>query len=174
MRKSMIAVALTAVVVLAAATGAGAANAPSPSYQVAGLATFTPQGTALSFFGLATGSAGDRGLWRTSVTTAPLTGCSSLGSSCAITGGTFGLNSNNGSQLTGAVTSGSVTLTAQAPGCGRQQFTVGGVAATAAGGVVFSVVLTQFRLSFRGTCIAFPGSTVAGTVTVNPSALPPG
>ena len=39
MRKSMIAAALTAVVVLAAATGAGAATAPSPSYTVAGLAT---------------------------------------------------------------------------------------------------------------------------------------
>jgi hypothetical protein len=172
MRKSMIAVALTAVVVLAAATGAGAANAPSQSYQVAGLATVTPQGTTTSLFGFATGSAGDRGFWRASVTTAPLAGCSSLGSSCAITGGTFGLNSNNGSQATGAVTGGSVTLTAQAPGCGRQQFTVNGSAATAAGDVTFSVVLTQFRLSFRGTCIAFPGSTVAGSVTVGQNPAP--
>ena len=45
MRRSMIAAALTAVVVLAAATGASAANAPSPSYQVSGIATVTPQGT---------------------------------------------------------------------------------------------------------------------------------
>jgi hypothetical protein len=172
MRKSMTAAALTAVVVLAAATGAGAANAPSQSYQVAGLATVSPQGTTTSLFGFATGSAGDRGFWRASVTTAPLAGCSSLGSSCAITGGTFALNSNNGSQAAGAVTGGSVTLTAQAPGCGRQQFTVNGSAATAAGDVMFSVVLTQFRLSFRGTCIAFPGSTVAGSVTVGQ--FPPG
>jgi hypothetical protein len=164
----MIAAALTAVVVLAAAIGAGAANAPSQSYQVTGLATVTPQGTTTSLFGFATGSAGDRGIWRASVTNAPLAGCSSLGSSCAITGGTFGLNSNNGSQVAGPVTGGSVTLTAQAPGCGRQQYTVNGSAATGAGDVTFSVVLTQFRLSFRGTCFAFPGSTIAGSLTVDP------
>lgn len=166
MRKSMIAVALTAVVVLAAATGAGAANAPSQSYQVAGLATVTPQGTAMSVFGLATGSTGDRGVLRASFTTAPLTSCSSLGSSCTFTGGTFALNSNNGSQVAATVTWGTVALTAQSPGCGRQQFTVNGGGATSAGNVSFSFVLTQFRLSFRGTCIALPGSTVAGSVTV--------
>jgi hypothetical protein len=166
MRKSMTAAALTAVVVLAAATGAGAANAPSQSYQVAGLATVSPQGTTTSLAGFGTGSTGDRAFWRASITTAPLASCSSLGSSCAITGGTFGLNSNNGSQVTGTITGGSVTLTAQAPGCGRQQFTVNGGATTNAGDVAFTVVLTQFRLSFRGTCIVLPGSALAGSVTV--------
>jgi len=166
MRRSMFAAALTAVVVLAAATGAGAATAPSPSYQVAGIATVTPQGSTLSLNGLATGSTGDRGFWRATISTVPLAGCSSMGTSCAITGGTLALNSSNRSQVAGTVTGGSVALTAQAPGCGRQQFTVNAVATTNAGDVVVTAVLTQFRLSFRGTCFAFPGETVAGTLTV--------
>ena len=145
---------------------------PSQSYQVAGLATVAPQGTTTSLFGFATGSTGDRGFWRASITTAPLASCSSLGSSCTITGGTFGLNSNNGSQVAGTVTWGTVALTAQSPGCGRQQFTVNGGGTTSAGDVAFTFVLTQFRLPFRGTCIAFPGSTVAGSVTVGQN--PPG
>ena len=165
MRRSMFAAALTAVVVLAAATGAGAATAPSPSYQVAGIATVT-QGSTLSLNGFATGSTGDRGFWRATISTVPLAGCSSMGTSCAITGGTLALNSSNRSQVAGTVTGGSVALTAQAPGCGRQQFTVNAVAATNAGDVAITAVLTQFRLSFRGTCFAFPGATVAGTLSV--------
>lgn len=165
MRKSMIVTALTAVVVLAAAIGADAATAPSSSYQVAGFATVT-QGTTTSLAGLATGSTGDRGFVSASITTAPLAGCSSIGSSCAITGGTLGLNGRSGSELTATFTSGSVALTAQAPGCGRQQFTVYGLAATDDGDVTFAAVLTQYRLSFRGTCFTFPGETVAGSFTV--------
>jgi hypothetical protein len=168
MRRSMIAAALTAFVVLAAATGASAANAPSPSYQLSGIATVTPQGTTTSLFGFATGSTGDRGFWRASITTAPLSGCSTLGSSCAVTGGSFGLNSSNQSQVAGTLWDGSVTLTAQAPGCGQQQFTVDGFGSDAASDqVTFTAVLTQYRLSFRGTCFTLPGATVAGSVTIN-------
>jgi hypothetical protein len=169
MRKSMTAAALTAVVVLAAATGAGAATVPSPSYTVAGLATFTPQGSALSFTGLATGSTGDRGIWRASITSGPLAGCSSLDSSCTITGGTFGLNSSNSSQFTGTITGGTVAPTAQAAGCGRLQFTVDGTAVMSTGDVVtFDVVMTQFRLGLRGVCLVLPGATVTGSVTIGP------
>ena len=167
MRKSMTAAALTAVVVLAAATGAGAATTPSPSYTVAGLATFTPQGNTMSLTGFATGSTGDRGLFRAGITSAPLATCSSIGSSCTLTGGTVGLNSSNRSQLTGTVTGGTIALVSQAPGCGRLQFTVDGTATSSSGDVVtFDVVLTQFRLSFRGACFALPGATLAGSVTV--------
>ena len=169
MRKSIIAAALTAVVVLAAATGAGAANAPSPSYQVAGIAIVSPQGSTTSLTGFATGSTGDRAFWQASIATTPLAGCSSLGSRCAITGGTFSLNSSNQSLVTGTFAGGSVMLTSQPPGCGRQQFTVNGFANTSDGdGVRFTAVLTQFRLSFRGTCIALPGAAVAGSVTIGP------
>ena len=168
MRRSMIAAALTVFVVLAAATGASAANAPSPSYQVSGIATVTPQGTTTWLAGLATGSTGDRGFWQASLTTGPLTGCSTLGSSCAVTGGTFGLNSNNRSQVAGTFYDGSVSLTAQAPGCGRQQFTVTGFGSDAAADqVTFTAVLTQYRLSFRGTCFTLPGATVAGSVSIS-------
>ena len=167
MRKSIIAAALTAVVVLAAATGASAANAPSPSYQVSGIATVTPQGTTTWLGGFATGSTGDRGFWQASLTTGPLSGCSTLGSSCAVTGGTFALNSSNQSQVAGSFFAGSVTLTAQAPGCGRQQFTVDGVGTTSDGDeLTLTAVVTRFRLSFRGACIALPGATVAGSVSV--------
>ena len=166
MRKSMTAAALTAVVVLAAATGAGAATTPSPSYTVAGLATVSPQGSTTSLTGLASGSNGDRAFWRASIATAPLSSCSSLGSSCAITGGTFGLSSSNRSQLTGTFVAGMVTLTSQAPGCGRQQYTVSGVADATTGDVVsLNAVVTQFRLPFRGACLTL-GSTVEGSVTV--------
>jgi hypothetical protein len=167
MRRSMIAAALTVFVVLAAATGASAANAPSPSYQVTGIAAVTPQGATTWLAGLATGSTGDRGFWQASLTTGPLTGCSTLGSSCAVTGGTFGLNSSNQSQVAGTFFGGTVTLTAQTPGCGRQQFTVNGVGTTSDGDeLTLTAVVTRFRLSFRGACIALPGGTVAGSVSV--------
>jgi hypothetical protein len=118
MRKSTIAAALTAVVVLAAATGAGAATVPSPSYTVAGFATVSPQGATTSLFGFTTGSAGDRAFWQASLATAPLSTCSSLGSNCAVTGGTLTLNGSNRSRLTGTFVGGNVTLTSQAPVAG--------------------------------------------------------
>jgi hypothetical protein len=165
MRRSMFAAALTAVVALAAATGAGAANAPSPSYQVAGIAFGAPQGTTTSLVGTATGSTGDRAFWRASLVTEPLSGCSTVGSTCAVTGGTLVLNSRNGSQVTGSFDNGSVTLTAQAPGCGTQQFAVNADIGTADNEMNLSAVVTQYRLSFRGTCFAL-GASVQGSLTV--------
>ena len=163
MRRSMFAAALTAAVVLAAATGAGAANAPSPSYQVAGIVLGAAQGNTTSLAGTAFGSTGDRGFWRASVVTDPLTACSTVGSSCAVTGGTIALNSNNGSQLTGTFYSGGLTLTAQAPGCGTQQFSFDAFVQTAGGGMELTAVVTEYRLSFRRTCLTL-GATVQGSL----------
>jgi hypothetical protein len=166
MRKTTIAALVTAVVSLAAATGAGAATAPSTSYQVSGIATFAPQG--ISVTGFATGSAGDHGLWRASFATDPLAGCSTVGSSCMVTGGTLGLSSN--SQMNGKVTSGSVTLTAQSPGCGRQQLTVDAFADTGLGYVEVIVAVTQIRLSLGGTCVALAGTATGSAVKSVPAA----
>ena len=163
MRRTMFAAALTAVVALAAATGASAANAPSPSYQIAGLAFGAPQGSTTSLGGTATGSAGDRAFWRASLATEPLSGCSTVGSTCAVTGGTLALTSRNGAQVTGSFDMGSVTLTAQAPGCGSEQYTVNASATTTAGDLNLSAVVTEYRWSFRGTCFAL-GATVQGSL----------
>ena len=163
MRRSMFAAVLTATVALAAATGASAANAPSPSYQVAGIALGTQQGSTTLLSGTATGSAGDRAFWRATLATDPLDGCSTVGSTCAVTGGTLSLTSRNGAQLTGNFDVGNVTLTAQAPGCGREQYAVNAYVTTTAGELNLSAVVTQYRVSFRGRCFAF-GATVQGSL----------
>lgn len=165
MRKSMYAAALAAAVALAAATGASAANAPSPSYQVAGIALGTVQGSTTSFSGTATGSAGDRAFWRASLATDPLTDCSTVGSTCPVTGGTLVLTSRNGAQVTGRFDVGNVTLTAEALGCGRQQYTVNAYVTTNGGELNLSAVVTEYRVSLRGTCVAL-GATVQGSLAL--------
>ena len=161
MRRSMFAAALTAAVVLAAATGAGTANAPSPSYQVAGVCSGRRRATQPRLPGPR--STGDRGFWRASVATDPLTACSTVGSSCAVTGGTLALNSNNGSQITGTLGSGGLALTAQASGCGTQQFNLNATFQTAGGAMELTAVVTEYRLSFRRTCLTL-GATVQGSL----------
>ncbi|HVM57819.1 MAG TPA: hypothetical protein VMT74_10160 [Gaiellaceae bacterium] len=165
MRRSKFAAALTAAVALSAAVASGAAAATlSPSYQVAGFAFGASQGTASSFTGFATGSLGDRGLVRATVVHDPLAGCSTVGTSCAVTGGTLNLNSNNGSSLAGTFNGGSITLSAQAPGCGRQQYTLDGWAAVSAGNTVeLNAVLTTLRVPFRGGCLTL-ATSVQGTL----------
>ena len=165
MRTSRFAVALMAAVALSAAVAAGAAAATlSPSYQVGGAAFGAQQGSTSSFTGFAVGSLGDRGFWRATVVHDPFTACSTVGSSCAITDGTLALNSSNRLQLTGTVTWGSMTLSAQAPGCGRQQYTVSADATTAGGNVQLTAVMTTLRVQFRGNCLAL-ATTIQGTLT---------
>jgi hypothetical protein len=169
MRRLITTGALFTAVALAAATGAGAAV--SPSYQVGGIAFGAPQSTTTNFFGNSIGSTGDRASWQASVSRAALSATAAVGSSSAVTGGTFGLRSNNGSQLTGTFTGGSLVLTAAAPGCGRQTFALSSSLALADGGTAtFQATLTTFRFQFRGTCTTLL-STVQGTLT--PSAAPP-
>ena len=115
------------------AAGAGAANAPSPSYQLAGFAFGTPS-TSTSLAGQATGSTGDRGFWRATVTTAPLTTCSTLASACGISSGTLALTSNNGSRINGTVEGGTLMLSDQATSaCAPQQYTLDATVVTADG-----------------------------------------
>jgi hypothetical protein len=173
MRRNMFVAVSAVAAALVIAAGAGAANAPSPSYQLAGFALGTPQGTTTFLSGFATGSAGDRGFWRANVTTTPLATCSTLGSSCTVTGGTFTLMSNNGSRIDGAVQGGTVTLTDQTVStCSRQQYTFR-VLLVAADGTSWWLtgVVTQVHSTSRGTCC--PGASVQGTLAemFNP---PPG
>jgi len=160
MRGTLKASALLAAVALVAATGAGAAV--SPSYQVAGVEIGAPQGNTSSFAGLGVGSAGDRAGWQASVAHDPLANCSAAGSSCAITGGTFSLRSNAGT-LTGSFSGGSLQLSSQAPGCGRQQFAVNGNLTTSSGPMSFTGTLVHYRLLFRGQCVVF-AATVQGSL----------
>jgi hypothetical protein len=108
--------------------------------------------TTTSFAGAAIGSAGDRGRWQASIGHDPLSACAAVGASCAITGGTFALSSNNGSSITGDVTGGNVVLTSQAPGCGRQQFAVSASLSTTNGPEALTATLSLIRFQFRGTC----------------------
>jgi hypothetical protein len=169
MRRMLKASALLAAVALGAATGAGAAV--SPSYQVAGIETGAPQSNTSPFAGLAVGSAGDRAFWQASVVHDPLAGCATVGSSCAITGGTFSLRSNAGT-LTGTFSGGSVQLSSQQPGCGRQQFAVNGNLTTATGAMSFTGTLVHYRLLFRGQCTVF-AATVQGSLAPAAAATPP-
>jgi hypothetical protein len=137
---------------LVAAAAASAAPAPSPSYQVAGLELGAPQANTSPFAGTAIGSTGDRGFWQASVAHDPLTGCATVGASCAVTGGTFTLRSSNGSQVAGTFSSGSVQLTSAQPGCGRQQFAVTASLSTSNGPETLTAVLTHFRFQIRGVC----------------------
>ena len=121
MRRILKASALLAAVTLVAVTGAGAAV--SPSYQVAGIGIGGPQANGTQFVGSGVGSAGDRAHWQASVSYDALANCATVGSTCAITGGTFTLRSQ-GSQLNESFSGGSLQLQNAAPGCGRQQFAV--------------------------------------------------
>jgi len=166
MRRSTFAAALTAAVILVAAVAANAAT-PSPSYQLTGAELGFAQGTTSTFSGFATGSQGDRAFWRASVSHAAFSTCSTVGSSCAVTGGTLALTSSNRSQVTGTFADGSFTLTASAPGCGRQQYAV----AADAGSDQLTGTLTTLRLSFRGTCLVLT-STLTGTLSTVTMAPP--
>ena len=170
MRRFITTGALMTAVALAAATGAGAAV--SPSYQVGGIAFGAPQSSSTSFMGNAVGSTGDRANWQANVSRAALT-ASAVGSTSAVSGGTFALRSNNGSQLTGNFTGGSFALTSAAPGCGRQTFTfTGNLAASDGSTATLQATLTTFRFQIRGTCLTLL-STVQGTLTPA-AATPPG
>jgi hypothetical protein len=163
MRRILKASALLAAVTLVAVTGAGAAL--SPSYQVAGIELGAQQPTVSPFTGVGVGSAGDRGFWQASVTHDSLANCTAVGSSCAISGGTFTLRSNSGgSQLSGTFTGGSYQLTAAAPGCGRQSFALTGNVTTAAGPMSLTATVTKYRFQARGQCVALV-STVQGSLS---------
>jgi hypothetical protein len=160
MRRILITVSL-AVAALVFAAAAGAAT--SPSYQVAGIEPGVQQDNVSAFAGVATGSTGDHASWQASVAHDPLSACSTVGSACGITGGTFALTSNNGSQMTGTFSGGSITLTAQAPGCGKQEFAVVASVWTDAGPQDFVGVLAQHRVKVQGQCRAIL-ATVQGTL----------
>jgi hypothetical protein len=135
----------------------------SPTYQVTGIGLGAAQGDVGSFFGIGTGSAGDRAQWRASIAHAPLAGCATVGASCAVTGGTLTLTSNNGSSFAGTVTGGGLTLTGQAARCGTQSFAVVANVSTPAGTEQLTGVLTNYRFQLRGACTVL-ASSVQGTL----------
>jgi hypothetical protein len=141
-----------------------AAAVTSPVYQVTGIGIGASQGDVSPFFGIGTGSTGDRSQWRASIAHAPFAGCATIGSSCAVTGGTLTLTSNNGSSLAGSVTGGGLTLTAQAARCGTQTFAVSAMASTGSGLEQLTGVLTNYRFQLRGVCTVL-AATLQGTLS---------
>jgi hypothetical protein len=161
MRRILKASALLAAVTLVAVTGAGAAV--SPSYQVAGIELGAPQSDTNQIAGTGTGSAGDRAFWQASITHDPLTSCTAVGSKCAITGGTFTLRNNTGSQLSGPFTDGTLQLSSAAPGCGSEQFALTGDFTSDEGPQTLTAVLTYVRFQLRGRCVVL-ASVLQGTL----------
>ena len=159
MRRILKASALLAAVTLVAVTGAGAAV--SPSYQVAGIGIGGPQGNGSQFVGSGVGSLGDRARWQANVAHDPLANCTTVGSTCALTGGTFTLRSN-GSQLAENFTGGTLQLQTAAPGCGRQQFTVT-ANLTGDAPLALTGTVTTYRFQWRGQCVVL-AATLQGSL----------
>jgi len=164
-RKMFIAISAVAAAFVVAA-GAVAATTPSSSYQLGGLAIGGSAGTNTTLAGTAVGSTGDRGFWRATVTIAPLTTCSTLGSACAITAGTITLVSNNGSRVDGSVQGGTATLSDQAVStCSRSQYTVRStVLATDGTTWQLTATVTKLGLAVGRTCFSL-GATVQATLS---------
>jgi hypothetical protein len=163
MRKILKASALLAAVTLVAVTGAGAAV--SPSYQVTGAGTGGPQSNGSQFNGSGAGSAGDAARWQASVVYEALANCTTVGSACAITGGSFTLKSH-GSQLNDSFSGGSLQLLSADPGCGAQQFTVTGNL-TGDSPLVLTGTLTTDRSLFKGQCVV-RAATLDGSLAPPP------
>jgi hypothetical protein len=154
---------VAAALVLAAA--AVAAPTPSPSYDLTGVATGGAQGALSALGGAARGSSGDHAVWETNVIHAPFAACATIGSSCAMTGGTFTLTSNNGFALAGTIMGGQLTLTAQPDRCGTQVFDVTALVSTQTSLEQFTGQLTQHRAPVRGVCTVVVAN-VQGTLAV--------
>jgi hypothetical protein len=83
-----------------------------------------------------------------------------------ITGGSFSLDGLK-RDATGTFTSGSVTLTWAAPGCGNETFSVVGSFAIAGGGDGdFKATLKHYRTSIWGRCVTY-AATVSGSVALH-------
>jgi hypothetical protein len=152
-------------VALVLAGAAVAAPMPSPSYALTGVATGGAQGPLDPLAGVARGTTGDRAAWEANVGHAPFAACATIGSSCALTGGSFTLTSNTGSALAGTVIGGSLTLTAQPDRCGTQVFAVTALISTPGALEQFTGELTQHRAPIRGTCTVVV-ATVQGTLAL--------
>jgi hypothetical protein len=162
------ALALVSAAALAIPTAASAAPV-STSFNVTGLEYAFTQ-TVGSFAGLATGNAGDRGAWNTSVEHDPLGSVPTY-----VNGGTFEMatrsTAGRSDFVTGAFVNhgGMITTIDSGAGCTNQRFLVTGrlvdvAPSTTSGGTgAFSVVLTHFRISLFGRCVTYSAS-VAGTV----------
>ena len=152
-----------AVLVAALAVAPVAEAALSASYGVLGTEIGATSTTG-TFVGVAHGAGSDSAVWRARVDHQALS-ASCLQTGCAITAGTFSLTNQRLNRLSGTFTSGTVTLSGQAPGCGSQTFTVSGTIATAGGPVRLNATLTHHRTLLFGTCTTY-GATVKGSLAL--------
>jgi hypothetical protein len=161
--------ALVAAAALAIPTAASAVPA-STSFKITGFEYAFTQ-TVGFFAGSGTGNAGDRAAWNTSVEHDP------LGSNPTyVNGGSFQMATRSATGRLDFVTGtfvnhgGTITTIDPGAGCTNQRFLVTGrladvdTSTTAGGTATFSVVLTHYRASVLGRCVAYRAS-VAGTVS---------
>jgi hypothetical protein len=162
---------LVSAAALAIPTAASAAPA-STSFTVTGFEYAFTQ-TVGFFAGSATGNAGDRGAWNTSVEHDPLGSAPTY-----VNGGWFQMATRSTTGRLDFVTGtfvnrgGTITTLDPGSGCTNQRYLVTGTLAdvttstTAGGSGTFSVVLTHFRTSVFGRCVTYR-ATVAGNVSFN-------
>ena len=145
-----------------AAPAATAAPTLSASYSISGIESAFPSDHTSTFAGGATGG-GELGIWSARVVHQALTGCP-FGSraACAITGGSFTLNSRD-DHLAGTFTGGAVKPLRQQSGCGSQTFSVTGTVTTSHGPATLAATLTHFRTRVFGTCVPY-FATVTGSL----------
>jgi hypothetical protein len=164
--RGFLVIALAAVLAAAAVPGAGAATGVSTKYSVVGIETSIPTNNTSTFGGSAVGSSNDLALWKAAVVHQALSNCPfGTNTSCAITGGTFALQSSAGGTLAGTFVGGKVTPISQGTPCGNQVFGVTGSLATNHGPGTFAATLTHYRTSLFGTCITY-FATITGSVTL--------
>lgn len=161
-------IALAAAAALAVPMSAAAAPV-STSFGVRGFEYAFTQ-TVGFFAGTATGNAGDRGTWNTSVEHEP------LGSSPPInvTGGSFWMATRSPAGtfdwVTGTFVRGEITTIDPGDNCTNQRYGVTGAlenvttSTTSGDSGAFSVTLTHFRASLFGRCVTYSASVV-GTVS---------
>jgi hypothetical protein len=161
---------LSVVVGFFASVPTGAAADVSNTYSVNGVEVYATS-TQGNFLGAGEGSSGDYAIWYATVIHQPLdVSCySSAGPGCAVTGGSFYLSATIGDTITGTFAGGSITLVAQATGCGNQEFHVVGALTTSHGAGTFDVALDHHRVSIFGRCV-----TYAATVGADAAAGIPG
>ena len=149
MRKLIVAAA--AVAALAAPV---AATATTYTDTIAGIEIPPITSTLGTFTGVAGGQL--PGTWYAQIVHEPL----SSGSTVAVTGGTFVLQTIYGSTLDGAVTGGTVTVTNTGAGCTNQTFAVDATLTIGS----FSGTLTHYRTRIFGRCVIYSAS-ITGNAT---------
>ncbi len=161
MNRILALVATAAAAVAVVATPASAHASSVPHFTVSGIETGVPQNETSPFAGTAFSLRTGAAVWSASVVHTDLSGCTTTGDSCGITGGSFTLSSLFG-KITGSFTGGSITPEQDISGCQNEKYDVSGAVSTNRGDASFVVVLTHYQTMLFGRCVTY-FATVTGT-----------